>query len=113
MPMFRFRPREIEAVQFDGRNWVEMTNFTGTRTVDNHTMPMFNPIGTYLVTFLLPPRPQVKAELYLKEHQKHAYVEIGDWVVKRDEGDFWLCKDDIFQKLLEPVEETSDGLLSQ
>jgi len=110
MPKYRFKPHEIEATQFDGNNWLEMTNFCGTRTVDNHTMLNFNPIGSYLIPFLT--TSKAKAELYVQELRQHIYIEIGDWIIKRGEGDFYRINNDTFGKFLEPIEER-DGVLSE
>lgn len=114
MPRFRLRPGEVEAVQFDGNNWVEMTNFTGIRTDgDGYQIPVFNKIGTFLLTIFNPEGVNAKAELWVESSQKHFYVHVGDWVVKGaliriGEKGFHLMKDDLFQKLYESVEE-NDG----
>lgn len=104
MGKYRFIPREVEAVQFDGENWTALAVFCGTRTVDGHTMPIFNPVGTYLISFLMT-KPTAKAELYVKEKDGHAYVDPSDWVVKRGDGDFWLCDDKAFRKVFEETGE--------
>lgn len=95
-------PTVIEAVQFDGTNWGEMVTFTGTRTVDDYTIPVFNHAGTYLLSFLGRTEKQV-AELWVAANDAHVFIEIGEWVLKDEKG-FYPCKNDMFQKLYAPVE---------
>jgi len=111
MPRFRLKPGTVEAVQFNGSNWVEMTNFCGTRkTEDNFEVPVFNPIGTYLLAIFNPTAADSKAELWVEYANKHFYVKVGDWVVKgqplgiRDPG-FHLMADTLFANLYERLED--------
>lgn len=109
MPRFRLKPGTVEAVQFDGNNWVEMTNFCGTRlTDDGYEAPIFNPIGTYLLAFFNPTAFEAKAELWSEYAKKHLYVKVGEWVVKGqpfgDEG-FHLMTNQLFKHLYDPAEE--------
>jgi hypothetical protein len=111
MPKFRLKSGEIEAVQFDGNNWVEMTNFCGTRKDgDGHEMPVFTPIGTYLLTFFNPTATDSKAELWVEYAKKHFYVKVGDWIIQgqplgiRDAG-FHLMADRLFRQLYDQIED--------
>jgi len=111
MPKFRLRPGTVEAVQFDGNNWVEMTNFCGTRKDgDGYEMPVFTKIGTYLLTVFNPTAVGSKAELWVEYAQKHFYVKIGDWVIRGrplggDEPGFHLMTDQLFKELYEQVDD--------
>lgn len=105
MGKYRFKPVDTEAVQFDGTNWVELAVFCGTRTVDGDTMPIFTSIGTFLISLLASSKPLARAELYVKENDGHVRVAPGEWIVKRGEGDFWLCEDKVFRKLFEQTGE--------
>ena len=111
MPKFRLKPGTVEAVQFDGNNWVEMTMFCGTRkTEDNYEAPIFTPIGTYLLAIFNPTAVDSKAELWVEYAKKHFYVKIGDWVVRGQplgvkEAGFHLMADRLFRELYDQVDE--------
>lgn len=111
MPKFRFQPGEVEAVQFTGSNWIELANFCGTRKDgDGHEMPVFNPIGTFLLPFFNPTFPNAKGELWSEGAKKLFPVMVGDWIVKGEvirtgEGGFHVMKDDFFQKIYDPIED--------
>lgn len=104
MPKFRRRPGDIEAHQFDGRNWAEMMAFVGNRkTQDGKEVPGFLPIGTLFAVFA-GRTPNERAELWVEANQTTVPIEIGEWVLQDEKG-FYPCKDDIFQKLYESAEE--------
>lgn len=110
MPRFRLRPSEVEAIQFNGNNWVEMANFTGTRPDgDGYQLPVFNKIGTFLLIALNPEALYAQAELWVEAQKGYVYVHIGDWIVKGANLDgvrgFNLIKDNTFQKLYEQLED--------
>lgn len=104
MAKYRYKPNTIEAVQFDGENWAEMSAFCGNREVDDRKMPIFNPIGTYLPAWLVT-KPEHIAELYLERHRKHSAVKIGDWAVKGMDAHLILVDDTLFRKLFEETGE--------
>jgi hypothetical protein len=111
MPKFRLKPGEIDAVQFNGENWVEMAKFCGTRkNGDGDRVPVFNPVGTFLFTAFNPTAAGAKAELWVEYAKKIFHVKVGDWVVKgqplglADPG-FHLMADRLFTQLYERIEE--------
>jgi hypothetical protein len=100
MAKFRVTPREVEAVQFDGRNWVEMGNFCGTRKdANDYELPTFTPTGTFMVTFFA---TGGTAELWSEKYKKVISVKVGEWVVKGDEG-FFTVPDALFKTTFEKV----------
>jgi hypothetical protein len=104
MGRYRRRPSDIEAVQFDGTNWVEMVGFTGVRQLeDGRTVPVFNRAGTFLISFIGRTEKQV-GELWVEANGAHVYIELGEWVAKDEKG-FYPIKDDMFQKLYERLED--------
>lgn len=111
MPKFRLKPGEIEAVQFDGTNWVEMINFTGTRkTEDGEERPVFGPPQMTLFAVIHPELIGAKAELWMETQGKTGYVKPGDWIVKgtlirTGAKGFHLMKNEIFEELYERLED--------
>jgi hypothetical protein len=101
MPKYRYIPKEIDAVQFDGNNWLELGQFCGTRrdSGDQWDIPVFNPIGTYLLAFLI---PSAKAELWVEKHKKLMGINVGDYIVKTEEG-FTAIKSDLFNAMFEEI----------
>lgn len=103
MPKFRYIPREFEAIQFTGENWVELIAFCGTRkNAAYNTVPAFGPVGTLSMFVGCP--PGVKAELWCESRQQHVGVAVGDWVFKGLNG-FNAIEDDTFKTMFEEVKE--------
>ncbi len=88
------RPVEVEAVQWTGDNFKEVSGFVGHR---------------YL--WVMPDRDlimQVPEDGCIKAEYK---VKIGDWIIKDARGKIYPCQDDNFKRAYEPV--TSTGWLDQ
>ena len=85
---FRKKPVVIEAVQFDGSedSFGELSTFT------DYTIK--NPEGDKLVI------PTLEGD-----HE----VSKGDWVIKGVKGEFYPCKNDIFEMTYEEVEGDTNG----
>lgn len=84
MPKFRKKPVVIEAVQWLGFNYNEVTQFQGG-------------CAEY---------EGVKVILQTLEGEMRASV--GDWIIKGVNGEFYPCKPDIFEKTYESVEDDKD-----
>lgn len=41
------------------------------------------------------------------------HANAGDWLIRGIAGEYYPCKDDIFQRTYEPVEEETHGRTSQ
>ena len=81
---FRKKPVTIEAVQYNGINWLDITNFINFETD-------IRPFTDHLEILTL--------EGVMK-------AEPGDWIIKGIAGEFYPCKPDIFEK---SYDEVSDG----
>ena len=80
---YRKIPVEIEAIQWNGENFVEIDDFI---TVYHETYPK----DGYIIIPTL--EGKMKANLY-------------DYIIKGVNGEFYPCKPDIFEKTYEKVEE--------
>lgn len=79
---FRKKPVVIEAIQWTGGNWVEISNFVGGSGV-------FVDGNLHLTTL---------------ENKNNTFeASIGDWIIKGVKGEFYPCKPDIFEATYEPV----------
>lgn len=81
MASFRKKPVIIEAVQWNGRNEMEIARFIGGNLeMDDDGLLIHTLEGT------------MKAS-------------VGDYVIKGVNGEFYPCKPDIFEKTYDPVAE--------
>jgi hypothetical protein len=81
---YRKKPVVIEAVQYDGHNFAEISAWAGITIAEKFT-------GGLLIDTL---EGQMRADL-------------GDWVIKGVQGEFYPCKPGIFEATYEPVENDS------
>lgn len=82
MALFRNKPVTIEAIQWNGRNEMEIARFVGGNIqMGDDELLIHTPEGTITVL-------------------------VGDYVVKDVNGEFYYsCEPDIFEKTYEPVAE--------
>ena len=80
---FRKKPVEIEAVQWNGENWLEIDRFI---TSEHRTYPQ---MGVVCIDTL----------------EGTMEANIGDWIIKGVQGEFYPCKPDIFEATYEKVSE--------
>lgn len=81
MALFRKKPVIIEAIQWNGRNEMEVARFIGGNLeMDDDELLIHTLEGT------------MKAL-------------VGDYVIKGVNGEFYPCKPDIFEKTYDPVAE--------
>lgn len=87
---FRKKPVEIEAIQFTPENehwdWNTLTEFFGSNSG--------SPAGTWR-------SGGNKIYIYTLEGTMEAYQ--GDWIIKGVEGEFYPCKNSIFEQTYERV----------
>lgn len=85
MPTYRKRPVEITAVRWDGENWEEvLAAFPEVPTdvawdIDSHS-------------------------LIVRTLEGRMRCAQGDWLIRGVKGEFYPCKDDIFQSTYEAVD---------
>ncbi len=82
MPKFRKKPVVIEAVQFTGDNDLEIAAFTGEDNAD--------------------PNPD-DPKWYIYTLEGVMTADVGDWIIKGVQGEFYPCKPDIFEQTYEEV----------
>ncbi len=80
---YRKKPIVIEAMQYDGKNCVEVLKFMGKQNDYADLTPFDIPI------------------IYTLEGELTASV--GDWIIKGIKGEFYPCKPDIFEATYEPA----------
>ena len=76
---YRKKPVVIEAIQFDGENHQDVSNFTGGQAFDMGSYSHFPTSGKTLT------------------------VNCGEYIVKGEDGKFTKCKPDIFAETYEQV----------
>lgn len=86
---FRKMPVEIEAVQWDGDNAAELTEWTGGAFSEIDPEDRGD-------------NPDATAELYVDANGVRLGIEQGEWVI-RDARGFYPCKPDIFEATYEAV----------
>lgn len=80
---YRKKPVVIEAVQFDGTD--ESCDWLLPQLRDGSISRSFN-------------------KLYIKTLEGTMTADVGDWIIKGVNGEFYPCKPDIFEKTYEVAE---------
>lgn len=92
MPKFRKKPITIEAIQWNGRNFNEISYFTddwhGNKVAHEDAEESALTTGHMFIQTL---EGTMRADRY-------------DWIIKGVNGEFYPCKPDIFEKTYESVE---------
>jgi hypothetical protein len=83
---YRKKPIVIEAIQFNGKNFSEISRFVGEKLVceQEGNLAIFPKIKTLESEMIASP---------------------NDWIIKGVKGEFYPCKSDIFEATYEKVEE--------
>lgn len=84
MPKFRKKLIVVEAIRYDGSNYQEIAGFVGEKCWVSRRM---------------------NAPVLIQTREGRMSAELGDWVVKGADGEFYPVKEYIFLKTYEPVEE--------
>lgn len=93
---FRKKPVIIDAIQWNGENELEIQKFVGeSLKVDLLREPMLTEKG------IIPKWVELKIITLEGVHT----ANIGDFIIKGVNGEFYPCKPDIFEKTYEKVEE--------
>lgn len=85
MSMFRKHPVIIEARQFTKADGAEVATWCG---------------GEFVEWPMAPESPQIKVATLEGEMR----AEVNNWIIKGVNGEFYPCRQDIFEKTYEPVE---------
>lgn len=84
MAKYRKKPVVIEAVQWDGKNETELVLFMGK-------MFKKNPINCY--------------EIEIPTLEGLMIAKLGNYIIKGVNGEFYPCREDIFNKTYEAVDD--------
>jgi len=92
MKKFRKKPVVIEAIQF---------------TKEDHEQ-VLREVPIAEVVYQVPDSSIGGQELWLRIQTLEGtmYANLGDWIIKGVEGEFYPCKPEIFEKTYEAVDET-------
>jgi hypothetical protein len=77
---FRKKPVVIEALQFDGTNQAEVASWSGGAVSGDRA-------GTCIIETL----------------EGRMLANVGDWIIKGVQGEFYPCRKDIFEQTYEPA----------
>ena len=105
MPKFRKKPIEIEARQCIGSSAEAMSVY---QWVESSTLGSFEPM--WRIEGREPwPKSGVSIDprdgrMIIATLEGGHWVDLGDWVIRGVNGEFYPCKPDIFDKTYEPVE---------
>lgn len=92
MPKFQKKPVVIEAMQFvDNETAEAILRWAGTPPV----RPVFRP-----------DIPHIAENLAIDTLEGTMSADVGDWIIRGVQGEFYPCKPDIFEQTYEPVKES-------
>jgi len=89
---FRKKPVVVEAIQWDGSNFGEIKEFVGFGCVQHVKSWSREFDNTILIVTL----------------EGDMRANVGDWIIRGVNGEFYLCKPDIFEQTYERVEGESE-----
>lgn len=84
MKKYRKKPVVIEAIQYNGDNYNEISNFTGNKSL----------LGL-----------KQSNEIIINTLEGNMIASVGDYIIKGIKGEFYPCKPDIFELTYELVGE--------
>ena len=84
-PLYRKKPIEVEAIQFDGNNGWYIEQWSKREVFSSPVLEPTddNPTGSYL---------------QIKTLEGTMTADVGDWIIKGIQGEFYPCKPDIFEE---------------
>lgn len=90
MPKYRKKPIVVEAVLWTGANWDAIVFFCGKAVRgDQETLE----------------RDGTRMPIFIDTLEGRMRAEIGDWIIRGVNGEFYPCKPDIFEKTYEVVSQ--------
>ena len=99
MQKYRKKPVVVEAVQWNGKNVYEIYTFVEGKT-DNTSCKMAEDRWFEYVGMMTNEKWKFKTLESDGETQK---ADVGDWIIKGVQGEFYPCKPDIFNATYEKV----------
>jgi len=90
----------IEAIRYTGDNGAELNKWSDGKVVESPVLEPtnYNPTGAYVQI-----HPSIKgadAKMFMP-----TTAIVGDWICKGSEGNFYSCKNDVFEAQYEKIEE--------
>jgi hypothetical protein len=98
---YRKKPVEIEALQWTGENHREMYDFLTENLFDKECMKVSGE------NFYIDHSSKVKGGLIIKTLEGEHMATIGDYIIRGVKGEYYPCKEDIFNQTYEMVEDVS------
>ncbi len=89
---FRKKPVEVEAVQWTGNNEADLATFTDNRFAALSAEDRAN-CDDLAAT----------AQVFDVLHSTWVLVQTGDWIIRGVSGEFYPCRDEVFQQTYEAV----------
>ncbi len=102
MPKFRKKPVIIEALQWTGKNEIEIYNFLENSNVSS-SIDVKNEGKNFTIKF--DNGPMQKGSLHIKTLEGDMKANINDFIIEGVNGEFYPCKPDIFEATYEKIEE--------
>lgn len=99
---YRKKPVVIEAMRLDPATWSEMCEFVGVGPNENQ------PHGCWLDKTGKPhdmPKDELRIGLIIPTLEGEMLASEGDWIIRGVKGEFYPCRDDIFEATYEAVEK--------
>lgn len=87
---FRKKPVVIEAVQWDGDNFIELSRWAHAN---------LHPAADLIIT-------GNSDCLMVRTIEGILHASLGDWIIRGVKNEYYPCKPDIFEATYEPVDET-------
>jgi len=97
---YRKKPVEIEALQWTGKNHREMYDFLTQNAFDKEYMKVSGE-NFYI------DHSKVEGGLIIKTLEREHIATIGDYIIRGVKGEYYPCKEDIFNQTYEKVEGVS------
>ena len=95
---FRKKPVVIDAVQWDGNNLKEITEFMQGSKVETPCRKAEDAWDDYVSTI-------ASIGLKIKTLEGEMHADYNDWIIKGVAGEFYPCKPDIFELTYEEVKD--------
>ena len=93
---YRKKPVVVEAIRFEGFNYLEIKDFVNNDKICE--------VEINDIAWEAGKAPPI-AEIHINTLEGRMKANLGDYIIKGVNGEFYPCKPDIFEKTYEKVEE--------